>query len=97
MIWISDIFSYFNGMLIKISDNIEMEKFEKKELNMSKKFLLGLVFAGMGFSLLQANAKTLTCEEQYTNCANSCETRGEHHVDMFCIKGCLDARDACVD
>lgn len=64
---------------------------------MSKKFLLGLVFAGAAFSLLQTNAKTLSCLEQFNNCANSCETRGEHHVDMFCIKGCFDARNACVD
>ncbi|MBY0292593.1 MAG: hypothetical protein K2W92_04820 [Alphaproteobacteria bacterium] len=64
---------------------------------MSKKFLQGLIFVGVGFTLLQANATALTCKEQYTNCANSCETRGQHHVDVFCINKCLDSFEACVD
>jgi hypothetical protein len=64
---------------------------------MSKKFLQGLVFAGMGFTLLQANANALTCKEQYTNCANSCETRREYIVDMVCINKCLTSFEACVD
>lgn len=62
---------------------------------MSKKFLQGLVFVVGGLTLSQVNATDLTCQEQYTSCANSCETRGEHHVDMFCITSCLNTREAC--
>ncbi|MBL8676111.1 MAG: hypothetical protein JNJ47_01605 [Alphaproteobacteria bacterium] len=64
---------------------------------MSKKFLQGLVFIGVSFTLLQTNANALTCKEQYTNCANSCETRGQYHVDMSCISNCLNALEACRD
>jgi hypothetical protein len=62
---------------------------------MSKKFLQGLVFVGVGLTLSQVNAKDLTCQEQYTNCANSCKTKREHFVDMSCINNCLNVFEAC--
>ncbi|MBX9621868.1 MAG: hypothetical protein K2X28_07605 [Alphaproteobacteria bacterium] len=62
---------------------------------MSKKFLQGLFFVGVGLTLSQVNAVDLSCQEQYTNCANSCKTRGEHHVDMICISNCLNALEVC--